>query len=66
MHSDFVVVGSGAGGLTAALSAATLGASVTGLESAPMFGGTSAISGGGGTLGPAVTFGYVAGRTAMS
>src|SRR5262245_27319525 len=43
---DVVVLGSGASGLMAALSAAEQGASVLVLESEPVVGGTSAISGG--------------------
>lgn len=43
---DVVVVGSGASGLAAALAAATAGASVTVIEKSPVFGGTSAVSGG--------------------
>lgn len=43
---DLVVVGSGAAGLMAALSAAVAGAKVLVLERSPLIGGTSAISGG--------------------
>jgi 3-oxosteroid 1-dehydrogenase len=45
--SDVVVVGSGAAGMTAALRSALGGATVTVLEVSGLFGGTSAISGGG-------------------
>jgi 3-oxosteroid 1-dehydrogenase len=45
--TDVVVVGSGAGGLTAALAAAVHGQRVTVIEVDKQFGGTSAISGGG-------------------
>ena len=45
--TDVVVVGSGGAGMTAALSAAVAGSKVTVIERAPVFGGTTAISGGG-------------------
>lgn len=44
---DIVVVGSGAGGMTAAITAARKGASVVLIEKAPHYGGSSARSGGG-------------------
>jgi 3-oxosteroid 1-dehydrogenase len=44
---DVIVVGSGAGGLTAAISAHDLGQSVLVIEKSDQYGGTSAISGGG-------------------
>ncbi len=44
---DVVVVGSGAGGLATAVAAALNGLTVVILEKAPLYGGTSAISGGG-------------------
>lgn len=44
---DIVVIGSGAGGMTAALTAAHRGSSVVVLEKAPHFGGSTARSGGG-------------------
>lgn len=45
-HCDLVVIGSGASGLTAALTAASLGLDVIVLEKDRQFGGTSAWSGG--------------------
>ena len=45
-HCDLVVVGSGASGLTAALTAASFGLDVVVVEKEPQFGGTSAWSGG--------------------
>ena len=44
---DVVVVGSGAAGLTAALTAADLGLSALVVEKAPRFGGSAGRSGGG-------------------
>lgn len=44
--TDIIIIGSGAAGLTAALTAAYHGAEVTVLESADKIGGTSVFSGG--------------------
>ena len=46
LHTDLVVVGSGASGLTAAFTAASLGLDVVVVEKEPHLGGTSAWSGG--------------------
>ena len=46
MRTDLVVIGSGATGLSAAVTAAILGLSVVVIEKAPLLGGTSAWSGG--------------------
>ncbi len=46
-HTEILVMGSGAAGMTAALAAAKAGRKVTLLEKAGTFGGTTAISGGG-------------------
>lgn len=45
-HVDVVVAGSGAGGLSTAIVAAKLGLKVVVIESEPVFGGTTAFSGG--------------------
>lgn len=47
MEVDTIVIGSGAGGLTAAVVAACQGLDVLLVESTPAFGGTTALSGGG-------------------
>ena len=44
---DLIVVGSGAGGMTAAVTAADQGLNVLVVEKANQYGGTSALSGGG-------------------
>ena len=46
IETDILVVGSGGGAMTAAITAARLGAKVIVAEKAPLFGGTSATSGG--------------------
>ena len=47
MQTDVIVIGSGAAGLTAAITAAKAGLEVILLESTSVFGGTTALSGGG-------------------
>ena len=47
VHTDLLVIGSGAGGLTAALTASIEGAETLVVEKSDQFGGTSAMSGGG-------------------
>lgn len=47
VKTDVVVVGSGGAGLSAALTAAVAGAAVTVVERSSLFGGTTAVSGGG-------------------
>jgi succinate dehydrogenase/fumarate reductase flavoprotein subunit len=64
---DVLVVGSGAAGMAAAITASHRGLNVLIAEKEPRVGGTTARSGGwlwipGITLGPALTFGYIAGR----
>jgi 3-oxosteroid 1-dehydrogenase len=44
---DVVVIGSGAGGMTAALTASSAGAKTVVIEKAPKYGGSTALSGGG-------------------
>ncbi len=44
---DFLVVGSGAGAMTAGIVAKDLGANVLLIEKSPQYGGSSAMSGGG-------------------
>lgn len=46
LHCDLLVIGSGAGGLSAAVTAATLGLKVIVIEKESQFGGTTAWSGG--------------------
>jgi 3-oxosteroid 1-dehydrogenase len=46
ISTDFLVVGSGAGGMTAALAAHQLGMQTLVLEKSACYGGTSALSGG--------------------
>jgi len=46
LHTDVLVVGSGAGGQVAAAAAADRGAQVVVIEKSPLYGGTSAMSGG--------------------
>ena len=46
MTCDVLVIGSGAGGLAAAVTAGTLGLNTLVVEKDPWFGGTTALSGG--------------------
>ena len=57
---DVLVIGSGAAGMTAAITAQHFGCDVMVTEKAAQFGGTTARSGG--WLWPAMTFGYICGR----